>query len=164
MPTFVNNGTFLRGTTRYCPFLLLLIYGVLNQPWESRGWPGGVCSPQKPFWLVFHIFVGISCFPNWIWEGSGQRGALLITARILGRNPEIKLTDHSLEQWIYWCVCSTELMRIYGNFWRFIPARTTRTVQANVPCKSFLSKNLWDCVCNSLELLCSKTRTKLQLK
>lgn len=46
----------------------------------------------------------------------------------------------------------------------FILARTTRTAQTNVPCKSFLSKNLWDRVCDSLELLCSKTRTELQLK
>lgn len=78
-----------------------------------------------------------------------------------GRNLEIKLTDHLLEQWIYQCLydgSNTGLKRIYGNLFQQEPA------QANVPCRSLLSMVLsFPKKIFGIEsvTLCFKTRTKL---
>lgn len=85
---------------------------------------------------VFHILQEFPCFPNRSWKSSGQRGVLLIAAKILGRNLEIKL---AVTYWSSECIdacidgSNVGLRRIYRNFWGFTSARTSRTVQTNVP-------------------------------
>lgn len=83
----------------------VLIYGVLNHPWKSRvglpahkshsGWGYTAGQSSLPH------FAGVSLLPKQELGELRPQDALLVTARILGRNLEIKLTDCLLEQRIY---------------------------------------------------------------